>query len=236
MGKQMKNAPRHIAIIMDGNRRWAKKRGLLNIVGHREGVKSIERILEAAKKAGVKVLTLYTFSTENWKRSKKEVNFLMRLIEYYLDTEYKKLVDNNIRLMTIGKMDRFTPNLQKKIEKVKKLTEANFGIILNLALNYGARDEIVDATRKIAEDVKSGKIKTGDISEKLFSKYLYTNTLPDPDLLIRTGGEFRISNFLLWQISYSELYVTKKFWPEFGEKDFEKVINAYKGKERRFGG
>ena len=232
----MKDTPRHVAIIMDGNRRWAKKRGLPSIAGHREGVKSIEEVLDAAKKAGVKILTLYTFSTENWKRSRKEIDFLMKLIGYYLDNEYKKLVDNNVRLMTIGRIDRFTPALRKKIEEVKKLTEANSGIILNLALNYGGREEILDASRKIAEDVKSGKIKTGDVSEELFSKYLYTGELPDPDLLIRTAGEFRVSNFLLWQICYSELYVTKKFWPEFGKKDFERAIHAYKRRERRFGG
>ena len=232
----MKDTPKHVAIIMDGNRRWAKKRGLPNIVGHRQGVKSIERVLDTAEKVGVKILTLYAFSTENWKRSKKEVNFLMKLIEHYLDTEYKRLMDNNIRLMTIGRVDRFTPSLRKKIEKVKEITKTNSGVILNLALNYGARDEIVDASRRIAEDVKSGKIEASDVSEKLFSKYLYTNALPDPDLLIRTGGEFRVSNFLLWQICYSELYVTNKFWPEFDEKDFEEAIHTYKGRVRRFGG
>ena len=232
----MKDIPKHVAIIMDGNRRWAKKKGLPNIVGHRQGVKSIERVLEAAEESGVKILTLYTFSTENWKRSKKEVYVLMKLIEHYLDSEYKRLVDNNIKLMTIGRMDGFTPALRRKIEKVKKLTETNSGVILNLALNYGARDEIAGASRKIAEDVKSGKIKTSDVSEELFSKYLYTKTLPDPDLLIRTGGEFRVSNFLLWQISYSEFYVTKKFWPDFNKNDFAKAIYAYTKSKRRLGG
>ena len=232
----MKDIPRHVAIIMDGNRRWAKKKGLPNIVGHRQGVKSIERVLEAAEESGVKILTLYAFSTENWKRSKKEVRALMKLIGYYLDSEYKRLVDKNIKLMAIGRMDGFTPALRRKIEKVKKLTEANSGVILNLALNYGARDEIAGASRKIAEDVKSGKIKTSDVSEELFSKYLYTNALPDPDLLIRTGGEFRVSNFLLWQICYTELYVTEKFWPDFNKNDFEKAICTYTKRERRLGG
>ena len=227
--------PKHVAIIMDGNRRWAKEKGLPKMLGHRQGVKSIERVLKAADKMGVEILTLYTFSTENWKRPQKEVDTLMNLLENYMDNEYKRLVKNNIRLMTIGRLDRFSSTLREKIDKVKDMTKKNSGLILNLALSYGSRDEIVDASRRIAEDVKSGKISAGDLSEELFSKYLYTNTLPDPDLLIRTGGEFRVSNFLLWQISYSELYVTKKFWPEFGEKDFEKAVEAYKKRERRIG-
>ena len=232
----MRDIPRHVAIIMDGNRRWAKKKGLPPMIGHRQGVKSIEEVLRAADKTGVKILTLYTFSTENWKRPKKEVNALMGLLENYLDNQCKKLVNNNIRLMTIGRTDGFIPSLRKKIEGIKKLTEVSTGLVLNLALNYGGRSEIVDASRNIAEDVKSGKIKTSDISEELFSKYLYTGALPDPDLLIRTAGEFRVSNFLLWQISYAELYVTKKFWPDFGKKDFEKAICAYADRERRLGG
>ncbi len=232
----MKDVPRHVAIIMDGTRRWARKKGLPAVVGHREGVKSIERILKAADEIGVKILTLYTFSTENWKRPKKEVGLIMKLLEYYLDNEYKKLADNNIRLTTIGNLDKFTPGLQKKIEKVKKLTEKNSGLTLNLALNYGARDELVNAARRIAEDVKAGRIKTSDVSEELFSKYLYTSAFPDPELLIRTGGEYRVSNFLLWQISYSELYITKKFWPDFGKRDLEEAISAYNKRERRVGG
>ena len=232
----MKDIPGHVAIIMDGNRRWARKKGLPAVAGHREGVKSIERILKAADEIGVKILTLYTFSTENWKRPKKEVGLLMKLLEYYLDNEYKKLADNNIRLTTIGNLDRFTPGLQKKIEKIKKLTEKNSGLTLNLALNYGARNELVNAARRIAEDVKAGRIKTSDVSEELFSKYLYTGAFPDPELLIRTGGEYRVSNFLLWQISYSELYITKKFWPDFGKRDLEEAISAYNKRERRVGG
>lgn len=231
----MEETPRHVAIIMDGNRRWAKKKGLPVIIGHRQGVKSIEKVLEAVSSSGVKILTLYTFSTENWKRSKKEVDGLMNLIEEYLDKEYKRLVKNNIRLNTIGRMDRFRPSLRRKIEKVKELTRENSGIVLNLALDYGSRDEISYASRRIAEDVKDGKIKIGDITDELFSKYLYTDGLPDPDLLIRTGGEFRVSNFLLWQISYSEIYVTKKLWPDFGKKDFEKVISEYRKRDRRLG-
>lgn len=232
----MQDTPRHVAIIMDGNRRWAEKMGLPKMMGHRQGIKSIEKVLEAAKEAGVKILTLYTFSTENWKRSKKEIDFLMSLLGKYLDNEYKKLIDNNIKLMTIGRLDRFKPTLCKRIEKVKEMTKANSGVILNLAIDYGARDEITNASRRIAEDVKSGRITTKDVTSELFSKYLYTGEIPDPDLLIRTGGEFRVSNFLLWQISYSEVYVTKKFWPDFGKKDFEKAIRAYRKRDRSLGG
>ena len=231
----MLDVPKHVAIVMDGNRRWAKNRGMPAMVGHREGIKSVENILETAKETGVKILTLFTFSTENWKRSKREIDTLMNMLEKYLDHEYKKLVDNDIKLATIGRTDRFNPNLLKKIERVKELTKGNSGLILNLALDYGARDEIAGASRRIAEDVKSGKIKTDNISEELFSSYLYTNELPDPDLLIRTGGEFRLSNFLLWQVSYSEIYVTKKLWPDFGKKDFEKAIYAYRQRDRRLG-
>jgi len=232
----MQAPPKHVAIIMDGNRRWAEKKGLPKMMGHREGIKSIKKVVEVAKDIGVKILTLYTFSTENWKRSKDEINALMNLLEEYLAKEYKKLIKNNIRLTTIGRIDRFKPTLVKKIEKVKELTKENSGIILNLALDYGARDEIANASRRIVQDIKAEKIKEEDISEELFSKYLYTNQLPDPDLLIRTGGEFRISNFLLWQISYSEIYVTKKLWPDFGKSDFEKAIRAYTKRNRRLGG
>jgi len=232
----MEDTPRHVAIIMDGNRRWARKKGLPVIVGHERGVKSIEKVIKAAKDAGVKILTLYTFSTENWKRSKEEVDALMTLLEKYLNHEYKKLIENDIKLMTIGRLDRFKPSLRKGIEKVKNLTKANSALTLNLALDYGAREEITNASLRIAEDLKSGRIKAADISEELFPKYLYTGEIPDPDLLIRTGGEFRLSNFLLWQISYSEVYVTKKFWPDFGKKDFEQAIDTYKRRDRRLGG
>lgn len=232
----MQETPRHVAIIMDGNRRWAKKRNLPDIIGHQQGIKSIEKVLEAAKDTGVKILTLYTFSTENWKRSKEEIDTLLSLLERYLDREYKKLIKNNIRLTTIGRMDRLRPDLVEKIKKVKDLTKENSALVLNLALDYGSRDEIAGASRRIALDIGSGKIKIEDINEELFSKYLYTGELPDPDLLIRTGGDFRVSNFLLWQISYSEVYVTKKLWPDFGKKEFKEAILTYRKKERRFGG
>ena len=231
----MKDIPQHVAIIMDGNRRWARQRGLPSLLGHRQGVKSIENVLKAAQESGVKILTLYAFSTENWKRPKKEVDVLMGLLEEYIDKECQRLMNNNIRLTTIGKIDKFPPRLYNKIEKVKKLTENNSGLILNLALNYGARSEIIEAVCRIAEEVKNEKLESADISEELFSKYLYTAGLPDPDLLIRTSGELRLSNFLLWQVSYSEIYITKKYWPDFTKSEFKKAIDAYRRRSRRLG-
>jgi len=231
----MGKPPKHVAIIMDGNRRWARKRGLPAIVGHRQGVRSIRNVMEAARDAGVGILTLYTFSTENWKRSKDEIAGLMDLIEEYLDNEYKQLVENNIRLNTIGRMDRFRPALRDKIEKVKQLTKENSKLMLNLALDYGSRDEIAVAARNIAEDARKGRIALEDITEEFFSEHLFTVGIPDPDLLIRTGGEFRVSNFLLWQISYSEIYVTNRLWPDFGKKEFAKAVETFKRRDRRIG-
>lgn len=228
--------PTHIAIIMDGNRRWAKLRGLPVTAGHSEGVKAVRRVLNAAPKLGVKMLTLYAFSTENWKRPKEEVNILMGLLEHYLDTEYKKLADNGIRLNVIGKIDRFPASFRDKINRVEKLTKKNSRLILNLALNYGGRDEILEAVRRIAADVEFRGIRPENISEKTFSDYLYTKGMPDPQLIIRTSGELRLSNFLLWQSSYSEIYVTKKLWPDFGGAGLKKAVDAYKKRKRRFGG
>jgi len=231
----MNPVPKHVAIIMDGNRRWARQRGLHPIVGHRQGVKTIENIMESAREIGVSILTLYAFSTENWNRTKTEVGALMNLLELYLKRESKRLVDNDIRLMTIGDLSSFRASLRAKIDKVKDLTKDNSTLVLNLALNYGGRDEIVRALRSISHDTKSGKISLDEINEKLVSERLYTKELPDPELLIRTGGESRISNFLLWQISYAEICVVKKFWPDFGKKDFKKVISEYQAIDRRLG-
>ncbi|MBL7071142.1 MAG: isoprenyl transferase [Candidatus Omnitrophica bacterium] len=231
----MQKTPGHIAIIMDGNRRWASKRRLPAIMGHRQGVRSVEKVMEAARDAGVNILTLYTFSTENWSRPEAEVNGLMDLIEKYLDNEQERLVRNKVRLNVIGRRDRLRPSLLKKIEKVKELTKADSKFMLNLALDYGSRDEITGASRNIAKDAKSGKIDPDDITESLFSEYLFTGGLPDPDLLIRTGGESRVSNFLLWQISYSEFYITNKLWPDFGKKDLMKAIDDFKKSDRRIG-
>ncbi len=228
--------PKHIAIIMDGNGRWAKKRHLPKIAGHTAGVKSVEEIIKAASEIGVKVLTLYAFSTENWKRSKLEIDALMRLLETYLDRETDRLFKEGIKLRVIGRMSPLSPSLQLKVRKAQEKTIKNSRITVVLALNYGGRSEIVDAAKKIAEDVKMDTIKPEEISEDNFSGYLYTVGLPDPDMLIRTSGEMRISNFLLWQISYAEIYVTKKLWPDFRKTDLEKAIIDYQERKRRYGG
>lgn len=229
------NTPSHVAIIMDGNRRWARKHRLPVTSGHTEGVKAIERIIKAAPILGVKFLTLYAFSTENWKRSPKEVNALLKLLGYYLDTQSENLIKNGIRLNTIGEIDKFPVNLRKKIDKVKELTKDNSRLVLNLALNYGGRHEITEAVRRIAKKVKENRLKIEDISEESFSGHLYSAGMPDPDLLIRTSGELRLSNFLLWQASYSEIYITKKLWPDFGREDLKKAIDEYRNRKRRRG-
>ncbi len=230
------NIPQHVAIIMDGNGRWAKERHLPKIAGHRAGVQSVRQAIEAAREVGVKVLTLYTFSTENWKRPKNEVNALFRLLEEYLDKEEKRLKENNIRLSVIGDLSALPEGVKRKLVHAIASTADKTGLILNIALNYGSRSEIVMAAKSIASDLEAGKITTDAIDENLFSGYLYTKYLPDPDLLIRTSGEFRVSNFLLWQIAYAELYVTKKFWPDFKKCDFKKAVTEYQKRERRFGG
>lgn len=228
--------PQHIAIIMDGNGRWARKRGLPTIAGHRAGVKAAERIVEAAAEMGIKVLTMFTFSTENWKRPKNEVSALFKLLENYLDSQTAKLNKNNIRFSVIGDMEPFPPSLKTRLAKTIGSTSANTGLVLNLALNYGSRAEILMAARNAARDISDGRLKPGDLTEESFSGYLYTSGLPDPDLLIRTSGESRVSNFLLWQISYSEIYITKKFWPDFNKSDLNKAVSEYRSRDRRFGG
>ena len=227
--------PKHIAIIMDGNARWARKRALPKIIGHKKGVESIRKIVKACRKFGVKYLTLYAFSTENWYRPKSEVKGLFKLLENFLDKELSLFQKNNVKLSIIGERDRIETKLRKKIEEFEKNTKDNDGLLLNIALSYGSRQEILRATRSLIEEVKKGNIKPSSIDEKLFSKYLYTKASPDPDLLIRTSGEMRVSNFLLWQISYSEIYVTKKFWPDFCEEDLKKAIEDYQKRQRRFG-
>jgi len=229
------DVPRHIAIIMDGSGRWAKRRGLPRVMGHREGVKTVERIVKACVGFGVRYLTLYAFSTENWNRSEKEITALFALLDRFLDTKLDLFQKNNIRFCVIGERHRIRPVLRKKIEHLEKCTQENDRLILNVALSYGGRQEIIDAVRALSEEVKRGALKPSEIDEKLFSRYLYTRDCPDPDILIRTSGEMRISNFLLWQISYAELYVTPKLWPDFNEIDLEKVIDEYNKRERRFG-
>ncbi len=233
--KKTRTIPRHIAIIMDGNGRWAKKRKLLRIVGHRKGVEVVKAVVNACSKRGVKFLTLYAFSTENWKRSKNEVSFLMRLLNRSLEKAIQNLKQNNIRFLTIGRVDGLPHKVLEIITKAKDATRNNTGLCLIIALNYGARMEIIDAALSLHNDIKTGKISPEEVNEGIFARYLYSADIPDPDLLIRTSGEMRLSNFLLWQLSYSELYVTEKLWPDFNEQDLECAIAEFQKRERRFG-
>lgn len=220
---------------MDGNGRWAKKRGLPRISGHTAGVKTVKRVVRAAGEIGLKFLTLYTFSTENWKRPREEVSAIMRLLEVTTRREISELDKNNVRLITTGRIEELSPRRRAILEKATRKTKDNTGLTLNLALSYSGRIEILDAVKRIARDVKNGKVKTENVDENLFSRYLYTKDLPDPDLLIRTSGEMRISNFLLWQTSYTELYITEVLWPDFSVEDFYRAISNYQDRERRFG-
>jgi len=231
--------PRHVAIIMDGNGRWAKQRNLPRIMGHKAGSESVKDIVKAARKLNLEVLTLYAFSTENWKRPSIEVQGLMTLLKTYLKGELQNLLDNNIALRCIGEIKKLPSDVQKILTKVIQetglKTEKKPGMILNLALSYGSRPEIVRAARMMAEKCVSGQFEPEDFSEKLFASHLYTAGLPDPDLLIRTGGEARLSNFLLWQLSYAELYITETMWPDFRSERFTEAIMDYQSRERRFG-
>jgi undecaprenyl diphosphate synthase len=229
------NLPRHIAIIMDGNGRWAKKRGLLRIAGHRAGVKTVKRIVEAAGELKLSILTLFTFSTENWQRPREEVSAIMNLLYKTTKRELSELEKNNVKLITTGKIEELSLRRKEILEKAMQRTKDNTGLVLNLALNYSGRSEILDAVKKISLDISSGIIKPEEVDEKLFSFYLYTKELPDPDLLIRTSGEMRLSNFMLWQTSYTELYVTEVLWPDFSVNDFYQAIWAYQNRQRRFG-
>lgn len=229
------NIPRHIAIIMDGNGRWAQKRGLPRSAGHAAGVKTVKRIVEAAGEIKVSILTLFTFSTENWERPKSEVAAIMKLLYDATRQEMKELEEKNVRLITTGRIDQLSFQRRNILKKAIRRTKNNTGLVLNLALNYSGRMEIIDAVKKLAADVKSNKIRPNQIDENLFHDYLYTDGLPDPDLLIRTSGEMRLSNFLLWQSAYTELYVTDVLWPDFSEKDFYLAIWDYQNRERRFG-
>ncbi len=228
--------PRHIAIIMDGNGRWAEARGLPKVMGHAQGVESVRRTVKACLKIGVKYLTLYAFSTENWSRPEQEVKALFRLLENFIDREFKIFHDNKVRLCIIGERQKIQKDLLAKVESAEKDTKNYNNLTLNIALSYGGRQEILNAAKILAEDVRSAKINPSDIDERMFSSKLYTAGQPDPDLLIRTSGEMRVSNFLLWQISYAEFYATEKFWPDFDEKELNKAIEEYNKRDRRFGG
>ena len=221
--------PSHIAIIMDGNGRWAEKRGLPRTLGHKEGANALRKIITYAGKIGVGYLTVYAFSTENWKRSKDEVDALMFLFKTYLKNEEKNIMKNNVRFLVSGRKDGVSPPLLKAIKNLEDKSKDNTGLTLNIAFNYGGRAEIIDAVNSIL------KLKKDHIDEENFSKYLYSD-IPDPELLIRTSGELRISNFLLWQIAYSEIYITEALWPDFDEKELDKAIESYNGRDRRFGG
>ncbi|MHC4264916.1 MAG: isoprenyl transferase [Planctomycetota bacterium] len=235
LGIDSSQIPRHIAIIMDGNGRWAQKRNLPRAQGHREGAKRVEKIAQYCVDFGIECLTLYSFSMENWKRPKIEVDALMYLYTEYLTNIRPTLMKNNVKLVHLGRFERLPLEVQNAITKTMELTEKNAGMILALALNYGSRVEILDAVKEIAGKYKKGKLTLKQIDEDCISNHLYTAGLTEPDLLIRTANEMRISNFLLWQISYSEFYVTKTFWPDFKRKDLEKAILEYAERDRRFG-
>jgi undecaprenyl diphosphate synthase len=231
--------PRHVAIIMDGNGRWAKQRNLPRIMGHKAGAESVKNIVRSARELNLEVLTLYAFSTENWKRPSFEVQGLMTLLKTFLKSELENMLANDISLRCVGEIEMLPPDVQKILKEVIQDTardaEEKPGLILNLALSYGSRFEIVRAARIMAEKCVSGQFDPDDFSEKLFASHLYTAELPDPDLLIRTGGEFRLSNFLLWQLSYAELYITETMWPDFNNERFIEALQGFQSRERRFG-
>jgi undecaprenyl diphosphate synthase len=227
--------PLHVAVIMDGNGRWAKERGLPRIEGHRRGAESARAIIKAASEAGIRNLTLYTFSVENWNRPKAEVDAIMKYLAYYLRKETPELDRNNVRLEAIGQIHRLPEPVQKQLENSRQQLSKNTGLTLVLALSYGARAEIVDASRAIAEKVQSGDLVPEEVTETLFGMHLYTSQIPDPDLLIRTSGEMRLSNFLLWQVSYAEMVVAETLWPEFRKAEFYNALEEFAKRHRRFG-
>ncbi|MHC0037170.1 isoprenyl transferase [Pseudoneobacillus sp. C159] len=236
MNTKQQQIPAHIAIIMDGNGRWAKKRALPRVAGHHEGMKVVRKITKLANELDVKVLTLYAFSTENWKRPKSEVDYLMKLPEEFLGTFLPELVKENVQVKMIGNKSQLPTYTLNAIEKAKEDTKDNTGLILNFALNYGSRIEIIDAVKNVLDDCESGIINKDGLTEEVFSSYLMTSKLSDPDLLIRTSGEIRLSNFMLWQLAYSEFWFTETLWPDFKEEDLLDAIEAFQSRQRRFGG
>jgi len=229
------NLPLHIAIIMDGNGRWAKKKGAARIFGHRNAIQAVTDVTEGCGELGIKYLTLYAFSTENWGRPKEEVDGLMELLVNTIKKEIGNLMENQVKLQTIGDISHLPATCQRNLEEAKATTRNNTGLVVQLALNYSGRWEIVNAARKLADEVQRGKIQVEDIDEALFASKLETNAIPDPELMIRTSGELRVSNFLLWQIAYTELYITKTLWPDFRKEDLYEAIYTYQHRERRFG-
>ncbi|OFW80693.1 MAG: di-trans,poly-cis-decaprenylcistransferase [Alphaproteobacteria bacterium RIFCSPLOWO2_01_FULL_40_26] len=238
-GRKKIKIPQHIAIIMDGNARWARSKGLPLQIGHKTGAENLRKISENCLEIGVKFLTVYAFSSENWNRPKDEVNYLMNLLGEYLEKETKPLMEKNIRIVISGNLEKLSVKLKEKINHIQNMTKNNFGLTLNVAFSYGARQEIIDAAKKIALAVSKGEISVDAIDEKFFAANLYQPEIPpkipDPDLLIRTSGEFRISNFLLWQLAYSELYFTEVYWPDFSKKHLLAAIKNFNQRERRYG-
>lgn len=230
------NMPRHIAIIMDGNGRWAKQRKLPRTMGHKAGVETIRRVIKETHILGIKYLTLYAFSTENWKRPKDEVSALMKLLVEYLRSELQELNKNGVVIKILGDINMLPKDAQSEVKEAMEITKNNTGVVLNIAFNYGGRDEIIRAVKLVSNDVKSGKLSIEDIDEKTLEKYLYTNGTPDPDLIIRPSGEQRISNFLLWQCAYSEFWYSNVCWPDFKEEHLHEAIYDYQHRDRRYGG
>jgi undecaprenyl diphosphate synthase len=228
--------PRHVAIIMDGNGRWAKQRNYPRILGHKAGIQSVRRVVEAAAQLGIEILTLYAFSVENWKRPRPEVEGLWRLLKYYLRREVPNLTQNNVRLGTLGRIEALPISAQRELEISVERLSKNTGMLLNLAINYGGRTELVDAVNSILRDPQLRRLDSLEVTEEILERHLYTAGSPDPDLLIRTSGEMRVSNFLLWQIAYAELYVTETLWPDFGRTELLQAVLEYQSRDRRFGG
>ena len=233
---QTENIPKHVAVIMDGNGRWANRRGMPRFVGHQAGMKSVKRVAIAADEIGVEYLTLYAFSTENWKRPKDEVEFLMKLPQEFLKNEVDELIEKNVQIRMMGHSDPLPKHTQEAMDEAVSRTEHNTGLILNFALNYGSRREIMDSMKKALQDIQAGTMREEDLTEEWISSSLLTAGMPDPDLLIRTGGELRLSNFLLWQAAYSELWFTDKYWPEFNKDDLIEAVVEYQRRTRRYGG
>jgi undecaprenyl diphosphate synthase len=236
IGLRPEQLPRHVAIIMDGNGRWALARGQARIMGHRRGIQSVRAVVEEGCRLGLEQLTLYCLSVENWKRPPRELQFLMRLLRHFLKIERRELMDQNVRLTMIGRREGLPPDVLREFDRTMRLTAGNTGMTLCLAVNYGGRTEIADAARRLAEEVRAGRVEPCQVDETCFASYLTTAGMPDPDLLIRTSGELRISNFLLWQISYAEIFVTERLWPDFRGDDLLGACRAYAARERKFGG
>lgn len=228
--------PAHVALILDGNGRWAKKRGLPRQLGHKKGCETLEQVVEDAARLGIRYLTVYGFSTENWKRPEEEVGALMQLFRFYAKRLLAMAEKNNIRVRMIGERNRFAPDIVEAINGLEEKTKENTGMTFVIAVNYGSRDEITRAVRKIMADCKDGKIAPEGMTEQVFASYLDTAGIPDPDLMIRTSGELRLSNYLLWQLAYTEIYVTECLWPDFDQEELEKAIMAYNRRDRRYGG